>query len=148
MYTNNSPSGLNVLVIDDEYLNTFICEKLIKKVVGEAEVTVCLSGKYALDKLLEIKNEDPDLLPDYIFLDISMPGMSAWEFLDQYINLDIDPLGKCKIYILTSSLLFNDRMKSASYDVVKEYITKPLDFEKLNKIFATSINLSFKIEVF
>jgi two-component SAPR family response regulator len=135
MHADKIPPGTNILIVDDEYLSTFICEKLIKKVMKEAEITVCLNGSYAIDKLVEIKNQDSNLLPDYIFLDITMPDMNGWEFLDKYAALNIDPSGKCKIYILTSSLHYNDISKSACYDAVKEYILKPLNCEKLKKVF-------------
>ena len=135
MLAENLPSGTNILIIDDEFLSSFIFQKLIKKVVNDSEITICENGKYAIDKLLEIKNQDANLLPKYIFLDITMPVMNGWEFLEQYSELNIDPLGRCKIYILTSSLYRYDMMKSASYPVVKDYIVKPLDFDKLKKVF-------------
>ncbi len=85
--------------------------------------------------LLEIKNQDINLLPDYIFLDIAMPVMNAWEFLEQFNNLNIDPSGKCKIYILTSSLYKDDIRKSASFTIIKDYIVKPLDIDKIRRVF-------------
>ncbi len=132
---DNLPSNTNVLVIDDEFLSVYICERFIKRVIKDTEITTCLNGKYAIDKLLEIKKRDINLLPDYIFLDIAMPIMNGWEFLDKYSDLDIDPSGKCKIYILTSSLYQADISKSASYEVIKDYIIKPLDFDKIRKVF-------------
>ena len=135
MHSNNSHTGANILIIDDEYLSSFIFQKLVKKVMADSEITTCSNGKCALDKLIEIKNKDVNLLPNYIFVDISMPVMNGWEFLEKYEDLNIDPLGKCKIYILTCSLFRYDMMKSASYHTVKDYILKPLDFEKLKKVF-------------
>jgi two-component SAPR family response regulator len=133
--TGNLPSNTNILVIDDEFLSVYICERFIKRVIKDTEITSCLNGKYAIDKLLDIKKKDINLLPDYIFLDIAMPIMNGWEFLDQYNDLNIDPSGKCKIYILTSSLYQADINKSASYNVIKDYIVKPLDFDKIKKVF-------------
>jgi CheY-like chemotaxis protein len=138
MDAKNRPSSTNILLIDDESLSVFICEKIIKKVKKDSEVTFCANGKFAIDKLIEIKNHDINLLPDYIFLDISMPIMNGWEFLEQYDNLNIDPMGKCKIYILSSSIFQSDIKKSTSYHAIKDYITKPLDFEKLKKVFVSA----------
>jgi two-component SAPR family response regulator len=134
----NLPSNTSILVIDDESLSVFICEQFIKRVIKDTEIISCFNGKYAIDKLLEIKNQDVNLLPDYIFLDITMPIMNGWEFLEQYNDLNIDPSGKCKIYILTSSTYQADIRKSASYTVVKDYIAKPLDAEKIRKVFAAN----------
>ena len=135
MLSSNLSSKTNILVIDDDSINVFICEKLVKMVMKDTDITSCLNGKYAIDKLLEIKNKDINLLPDYIFLDITMPIMNGWEFLEQYNELNIDPFGKCKIYILTCSLFPSDVRKSASYNIIQDYIVKPLDFEKLKKVF-------------
>lgn len=135
MDCHNLPTGANILLIEDDYLSFFICEKLIKKVMKDTEVIGCSNGQGAIDKLMEIKNKNINLLPDYIFLDIVMPVMNGWEFLEQYRKLNIDPFGKCKIYILTSSLFPSDVRKSASYNIIQDYIVKPLDFEKLKKIF-------------
>src|SRR5580704_9212126 len=108
MDTTHLHSGTNILVIDDESLSVFICERIIKKVRQDSEITSCKNGKFAIDKLIELKNKDINLLPDYIFLDLAMPIMNGWEFLEKYNDLNIDPLGKCKIYILTSSLFQSD----------------------------------------
>lgn len=128
-------SDTNILVIDDEYLSSYISEKLIKKVKQDSQVTTYLDGKKAIEKLVEIKKQDADLLPNYIFLDLYMPTMGGWEFLEQFSALDIDPQGKCKIYILTSSLFPDHVQKSASYNNIIDYLIKPLDFDKLKKIF-------------
>lgn len=135
MQSDNIPSNTNILVIDDEYISAFICEKFIKKLKKESEITTCLNGKNAIDKLIEIKNQDINLLPDYIFLDLRMPILDGWEFLKLYNDLNIDPFGKCKIYILTCSLYQNDILRSASYNIISDYIIKPLDLDKLKKVF-------------
>jgi response regulator of citrate/malate metabolism len=128
-------SDTNILVIDDEYLSSYISEKLIKKVKQDSQVTTYLDGRKAIDGLVEIKKQDVNLLPNYIFLDLYMPAMGGWEFLEQFKALNIDPQGRCKIYILTSSLYPEHLKKSASYSNVAEYLIKPLDFDKLKRIF-------------
>jgi two-component SAPR family response regulator len=133
--SGNLPSNAAVLVIDDEFLSVFICEQFIKRIVKDPEISSCSNGKHAIDLLLEIKNQDIGLLPDYIFLDIAMPVMNAWEFLEKYNDLNIDPSGKCKIYILTSSLYQSDIRKSASFTMITDYIIKPLDAEKMRNVF-------------
>jgi len=131
----NLPSNSTILVIDDESLSLFICEQFIKRVIKDPEITSCLNGKHAIDMLLEIKNQDINLLPDYIFLDIAMPIMNAWEFLERFNDLNIDPTGKCKIYIITSSLYKSDLKKSRSYTIITDYIVKPLDIGKIRRVF-------------
>ncbi len=95
----------------------------------------CLNGKFAIDQLVEIQRKDPEKLPDYILLDINMPIMNGWEFLDEYKRLNIDPAGKCKIFIISSSVFSNDINKARSYPLVKDFISKPLNVEKIKELF-------------
>ena len=133
MSSINQP--VSILLVDDDEINNFISIKLIKKAVDNAEIKACLNGKFAIDELVEIQKQDPARLPDFILLDINMPIMNGWEFLDEFKRLNIDPAGKCKIYIISSSVFSNDINKARSYPVVKDFISKPLNVEKIKELF-------------
>lgn len=126
---------VSVLLVDDDDINNFISIKLIKKAAPGAEITACLNGKLAIDKLLEIKKEDASRLPDYILLDINMPVMNGWEFLEEYNRLSIDEGGKTKIFIISSSVFSNDINKAKSFPLVKDFVSKPLHVEKIRELF-------------
>jgi len=126
---------VSVLLVDDDEINNFISIKLIKKVLLNTEIMACLNGKYAIDQLMHIQETDPEQMPDYILLDINMPIMNGWEFLDMYNRLNIDPNGKSKIYIISSSVFSNDINKAKSYPLVKDFISKPLNVEKIRELF-------------
>jgi response regulator RpfG family c-di-GMP phosphodiesterase len=130
-----SNKTVSVLLIDDDEINNFISIKLIKKALLNTEIMACLNGKFAIEQLSAIKNQDPDKLPDYILLDINMPIMNGWEFLEEYKRLNIDPLGKSRIYIISSSVFSNDISKARSYPLVKDFISKPLNVEKIKELF-------------
>ena len=132
--TNNNGT-VSILLVDDDEINNFISIKLIKKALLHTEITACLHGKYAIDQLLEIRKNNPNELPDYILLDINMPIMNGWEFLDEYTRLNIDPVGKTKVYIISSSVFSNDINKAHSYPVVKDFISKPLNVDKIKELF-------------
>ncbi|MGZ3755359.1 MAG: response regulator [Mucilaginibacter sp.] len=129
MNSDNSP--ISILLVDDDEINNFISIKLIKKAVSNANITACLNGRFAIDELTRIQKADPEALPDFILLDINMPIMNGWEFLDEYKRLNIDPLGKSKIYIISSSVFSNDISKARSYPLVKNFVSKPLSVEKI-----------------
>jgi CheY-like chemotaxis protein len=95
----------------------------------------CLNGKFAIDQLIEIQRNDINKLPDYILLDINMPIMNGWEFLDEYKRMNLDPLGKTKIFIISSSVFSNDINKARSYPLVKDFISKPLNVDKIVELF-------------
>lgn len=128
---------VSVLLVDDDEINNFISIKLIKKVLINADIMACLNGKYAIDQLIQIQRTEPGNMPDYILLDINMPIMNGWEFLDNFSRLDIDPIGKSKIYIISSSVFSNDINKAKSYPVVKDFVSKPLNVEKIRELFVT-----------
>ena len=126
---------VNVLLVDDDEINNFISIKLIKKALLNSEIKACLNGKIAIDQLYEIQSKDSGMMPDYILLDINMPIMNGWEFLDEYKRLNIDPGGKCKIYIISSSVFSNDINKSRSYPLVIDFVSKPLNIDKVKDLF-------------
>ena len=133
MEFNSRP--VSVLLVDDDEINNFISIKLIKKALLNTEIMACLNGKFAIDQLVEIQRNDPAKLPDYILLDINMPIMNGWEFLDEYKRLNIDPQGKTKIFIISSSVFSNDINKARSYPLVKDFISKPLNVDKIVELF-------------
>lgn len=133
MNTNSKP--ISILLVDDDEINNFISIKLIKKALDNTSISSCLNGKFAIDQLVELQNNDPATLPDFILLDINMPIMNGWEFLDEYKRLELDPLGKTKIYIISSSVFSNDINKAKSYPLVKNFISKPLSVDKIKEMF-------------
>lgn len=120
-----------VYLIDDDDIQNLINSKIIELVNKEIETITFEGGESAL---LSLKNNDLDL-PKLILLDINMPRMNGWEFIEKYENLGLD----VPVYIVTSSINKQDQEKSASYSAIKGFISKPLTkdsiAEILNKIF-------------
>ncbi len=133
MNFNSRP--VSILLVDDDEINNFISIKLIKKALLNTEIAACLNGKFAIDQLSEIHKNDPEKLPDYILLDINMPIMNGWEFLDEFKRLNITTQDKCKIYIISSSVFSNDINKARSYPLVRDFVSKPLNVEKIVELF-------------
>ncbi len=131
----NTNGNVSILLVDDDEINNFISIKLIKKALINTDISACLNGKHGIDYLLDLQRNEPGKLPDYILLDINMPIMNGWEFLDEYKRLDLDPSNKCKVYIISSSVFSNDINKARSYPVVKDFISKPLNVEKIKDLF-------------
>ena len=131
---------VKVLLVDDDEINNFISIKLIKKAIMNTQIIACLNGKFAIEELLEIKRSNPENMPDYILLDINMPIMNGWEFLDEYKRLHIDSEGKCKVFIISSSVFSNDINKAKSYPEVSDFISKPLNVEKIKELFVSPVH--------
>ncbi|MCD1263869.1 response regulator [Shinella sp. AETb1-6] len=107
----------SILVVDDDENDQFICEYTIRKYDPAIHVLKAFDGAEALDVL---RGDTPDA----IILDINMPVMNGFEFLDRYAEeFEVHaPI----VAMLTSSRLGKDRERAMQYDFVKSYFEKPL----------------------
>ena len=128
---NNSKP--QVLLIDDDQVYLFAATKTIEATGLAGNVEVCTNG---LDALEYLKNliKSSGKLPDVIFIDINMPIMDGWEFLEEYKTLKQELNTPIKIYILSSSVDKNDIMRSKEYNSVIDYVIKPVYKEKFSEI--------------
>lgn len=122
-----------ILVIDDDHINNIIFEKL-SGIVGFAEEIVSfISAVDGLDYLQNIqKNEEEP--PNIIFLDIRMPIVNGWEFLERFSEFRETYFKDTSIYMLTSSSDQSDVNKAKNFAIVNDYIVKPLTIEALKKV--------------
>jgi len=125
----------NILIIDDGELDTFIVKNTLRHVLSNIDIKSCENGLKALQFIKRILLTDAKHLPDYIFLDLSMPVMDGFQFLKEYNNLHFEALQKIKIYILSSSVFTTDIKKTLENSIVSGYISKPIDSKKVKEIF-------------
>jgi CheY-like chemotaxis protein len=132
---------LGILLIEDEEIDDFIHRRLIEKCLSGTPIEI-LSFEHAIDAidyLLKIQATNEISLPDYIFLDLHMQGMDGWEFLDEYGKHNIDPMGKTKLYIVSSTLFSKDFFKAHTYSKVKQIISKPIALADMEAIFEVKV---------
>lgn len=122
---------LNLLVIDDDDINIFIIKKIVEKTGFDIEMVARNNGQQAIDYINETITENKPL-PRLVLIDINMPVMNGWEFIEAYQALNIDQ--KVDMYILSSSVYENDIEKTKSYKSVKGFISKPLSMERLTEL--------------
>lgn len=123
-----------VLVIDDESINNFIAQSILKKYYPDIDVKCCLSAREGLDFLYRLKT-DGHALPEYIFLDLNMRVMDGWDFLNEYVGSGLPLKDGSRIVILSSSVFKHDSERALEYQVVFDFISKPLSPEHLHKLF-------------
>lgn len=121
------------MLVDDDPVNNMVNQKLIKKHIPEVDVIVYSDGRSAYNYFLNHHNN----LPELILLDINMPIMSGWQFLDEFVKLNIETI---QVYMLTSSIAREDYDKSLTYKPVKGFVVKPLDDEKLKEVLNSFLN--------
>lgn len=127
-----------VLCIDDDPITLLLIKMVITKTTFAKEIITAKSGEEAIQyfenfEVIEAKN-----YPEVIFLDLNMPVMGGWEFLDNFTQKNLPIVFKnTKVYILSSSIDPLDIEKAKTYPIVIDFISKPITKEKLEKLMLT-----------
>ncbi len=122
-----------VMLVDDNDTDNFISRRIIEITNFARNVEIKNSGKGALEYLEENKN-NPEKLPDIIFLDINMPIVDGFVFLYEFEKFSQEVKEKCKVIILSSSDNKRDIDKIVNNENVIKFITKPLTEVALEEI--------------
>jgi len=120
-----------IYIVEDDLITSTITELIVSQNEAFGEVKKYMNGQEAFDALQLVAQQQAEV-PDLILLDLNMPVMDGWEFLDAFSSLALQkPVCVC---VLTSSIDPDDIEKSKRYAEVKGYFTKPLDGDMLNQI--------------
>lgn len=125
----------NILLVDDDTVNNFIVINTLNKLGITENVESVLNGADGIEYIRSKASINLDLVPSLIFLDINMPIMDGWEFLEKFKEFDAEIKDKCKIYMVSSSVYEDDITKSKQYSSVKDFISKPLMRDKILEIY-------------
>jgi CheY-like chemotaxis protein len=121
-----------ILLIDDDSVNNLVNTRIIRRHFG-FDPTVFDEAERALQHL---QTCDRTQFPELILLDINMPEMNGWDFLDALKTLPMELQHECRVIMLSSSIDVHDFKKASSYPFVQDFISKPLTAEALNVITA------------
>lgn len=128
-----------ILCIDDDPITLMLCKKVISKSEFSSEIDSAHNGEEALeyfDNLRTEKDSNNEIkAPELIFLDLNMPIMNGWEFLDIFTknNYTIS-FPETKVIVLSSTIDPKDIEKSKSYPMVINFLSKPITREMLDSI--------------
>jgi CheY-like chemotaxis protein len=128
-----------LLIIDDDDLTLQLYDLLLEG-VPDISFEKAENGTDALEMLKRFKQHsgEPDNWPQLIFIDLHMPDMSGYEFVDYYQTQFGDKAQNSRLYFLTSSISQRDLNKSKDYEIVSGILPKPLTEDKLNELIATT----------
>jgi CheY-like chemotaxis protein len=131
------PKYHTIMLIDDNEIDNLINQKIIESSSIAKHIFTHTSGKSAIEFLKNMEklaSRIENVLPEIIFLDIDMPLMDGFQFLDEFNKLSNETKKHCHIVMLTSSINPQDMNKSKKYDYVKKYVNKPLTQDSLKKL--------------
>lgn len=125
-----------VMLIDDNEIDNLINQKMIEAAAIAENIYTHTGAKSAIEFLRNMEKMDfaKDVLPNVIFLDIDMPLMDGFQFLDEFEKLTEATKKMCKVVMLTSSINPQDFDRSKKYNNVKLFLNKPLSNESILKI--------------
>ena len=124
---------INVFVVVDDDIYQFTIGVTLKSIPQVGSIITFCNGAEALEHILAHQNEE-DELPDIIFLDINMPVMDGFQFMEEF-NEILPKLNKnIKVYMVSSSMDPKDLKKAKRIDEISDYLVKPLNSKDIKEI--------------
>lgn len=128
-----------ILCVDDDAITLMLCKKVIAKAEFSLEIDTSSNGEEALKYFENLKKEKEAnnviLEPQLIFLDLNMPVMNGWEFLDIFSKSDYHTVfPDVKVIVLSSTIDPKDIEKVKQYPMVLNFLSKPITIEMLQAI--------------
>lgn len=124
----------NVCLIDDDNIYHFTARKIIESTGLAKQIQSFYNGSEAIKYFRAEENLQTETLPDVIFLDINMPIMNGWEFLEEYQKIQNVLPKHIVVYVVSSSIDDYDMRKSQEYKEVSDYIIKPVNRVKYREL--------------
>jgi len=123
----------NILLVEDDPITVMVCDRIIKMSGFSDTVLSKQNGQDAIDHLKDIIKENGEM-PDLVFLDINMPVMNGWDFLQAFETIKYQLSKMPRIFILSSTVDPEDYKKAAEFSAVEGFISKPLTQEHLKGV--------------
>jgi CheY-like chemotaxis protein len=123
----------SIFCIDDDPISLMISKKIIAKTTFAKEVITAVNGQEALRMYDKLNiSADFNSKPDLIFLDLNMPVMGGWEFLEHFVRSEYAMFNNIKVIILSSTVDPQDLAKAKTYSIVADFLAKPITVEMLD----------------
>ena len=124
----------NILLVDDDELYLYLMEKTIHQISKELVVSTFTDGEQAVEYIAKCTEEKVEL-PEVIFLDINMPFLDGWGFLNEFKKLKPKIINNINIYMVSSSMRDSDVKRASNFEELTGYVVKPVNKIQLAEIF-------------
>ena len=122
-------------MVDDDPYSNLICNHIIRQVAGDVELLEFTNPKVGLEYIETAYNPEQEI-PTVLLLDINMPVMTCWDFLERYDKTPAEIKKQINIYLLSSSIDNRDKERAAANKYVKDFFVKPFRYDMANIFFA------------
>ncbi|WP_306014532.1 MULTISPECIES: response regulator [unclassified Allomuricauda] len=126
---------VNVFVVDDDDIYQFTIKVTLRSIPAVQSTSTFADGAEALEYIVVHQNEQ-DKLPDIIFLDINMPVMDGFQFMEEFAELLPSLKKSIKVYMVSSSMDPKDIKKAKRFEEISDYLIKPLNSKDIKEIIA------------
>lgn len=124
-----------LLCVDDDKITLTLIKLIVSKASFAEEIITKINGKEALEYYDDLsENTASEAYPELIFLDLNMPVMGGWDFLDEFAKTFYKKFNQTKVIILSSSTDPAEKAKTQKYPMVIDYLSKPLTINALKNI--------------
>lgn len=126
-------SAKSVYIIDDDPIYQFSFKSFLSLIDADIKIEIFSNGEEAYEHCKALVASKSDC-PDIVFLDLNMPVMDGWNYLDEMMQLEYEKMQDVSIYIVSSSVHEEDMEKAKHYSLVKDYLVKPVDRAKIEEV--------------
>lgn len=128
----------NLLLVEDDPIAVMLCKNVIVKEGFVRKIETVQDGQKALEFYQSIvdnhSNPEASLFPELILLDLNMPVMGGWEFLDIFLEKYYAYCKNTRVVILSSSIVPDDEERARDYDIVVDFLSKPIRKDHLSRM--------------
>ena len=121
----------SVLIVDDDPIVRLVLQKMIHKFDSSVNCHHGENGELGLEVLKNLQSLKECVV---VLLDINMPFLNGWEFLDRLQKINLVSFSQFQLYMVTSSTDESDKLKAQSYPVIKKFYHKPLSKQDIEEI--------------
>lgn len=123
-----------ILFVDDDPITLMLCKKVISKAAFSNQIITAQNGEEAINLFRNLLDDLEKTIPELIFLDLNMPIMGGWEFLEEFSKPTFKQFHNIKVIVLSSTIDPEDLEKIKEFPMVMDFLPKPISLSMLNKV--------------